>query len=300
MKPIHIEQIETLLQLGGKTDLRHPLFHILKVESIRHLPQQFPLDFSFGFYTIGLIRNLKGEVRCGRRAYDFQQGTMFFVGPNQLVGHALNALEDADGWLIFFHRSYLANHSLAEIILQYGFFGYTVNEALHLSQAEESAMEHLLDNIFSEYQNITDQHSRKVVIANLDLLLTYANRYYGRQFITRNDIENHFLVDFDQQLNQYFAEKNLESDGIPAVAYFAEQLNMSPKYLGDKLKVLTGKTAQEHIHLKLMEKAKVLLQQNKHSVSEIAYQLGFEYPQYFSRFFKKREGISPSSFQHMN
>ena len=143
MKPVHIDQISTLLQLGNTQDQRHPLFHLLKVETINHLPAQFPVDFSFGFYTIGLVRNMKGEVECGRQRYDFQKGTMFFVGPNQLVGHALNALQDADGWLCFFHRSFLAQHGLEQEILNYGFFDYTVREALHVSPAEEDAIEQL-------------------------------------------------------------------------------------------------------------------------------------------------------------
>ena len=300
MKPVHINQIKDLLQMVGMDSLQHPLFHVLKVETINHLPLQFPVDFSFGFYAIGLIRNMKGNIECGRRSYDFNKGTMFFLAPNQLVGHALEAMEDADGWLMFFHRSYLAKHHLEKEIDNFGFFDYVVNEALHLSQKEEQALEQLFENIFNEYQNSMDTYSRSVIVSNLELMLTYSNRFYGRQFITRNDVENSFLIDFDRLLNAYFQDKKLEDDGIPTAALFAKELNMSVKYLGDKLRVLTGKTAQEHINLKLIEQAKVLLLQKKFSVSEVAFRMGFEYPQYFSRFFKKRVGVSPKVFQSLN
>lgn len=300
MSPVHIEKIAQLLSLVGLEDLQHPLCHILKVETVNHLPTHFPIDFSFEFYAIGLIRNMKGKIECGRRSYDFQKGTMFFLAPNQLVGHTLSAMEDADGWLLFFHRSYLANHNLENEILNYGFFDYSVDEALHLSKKEEKSIEQLFENIYEEQQAAIDHYSRSVVVSNLELLLTYSNRYYSRQFITRNDVESTFIMEFDKMLNQYFDQHNLEEDGIPTVAFFAAKLNISPKYLGDKLRVLTGKTAQEHIFIKLTEQAKVQLLQKKHSVSEIAYQLGFEYPQYFSRFFKKRVNMSPKDFQKLN
>lgn len=299
MEALHIDKIEDLANLAGIQDMRHPLFHILPVETVNHLPLSFPLDFSFGFYSIGLLRNMKGEIKCGRRSYDFKKGTMFFMSPGQLAGHTLEAMTEADGWLVFFHRSYLAGHNPEKTIDTHGFFDYVVKEALHLSQAEEQTMEQLFVNIYTEFQSPIDKFSRNVVISNLDLLLTYANRFYARQFITRNDVESNFVIEFEDLLKEYFRNHDLEKSGIPSVNYFAEKLNMSAKYLGDKLRTLTGKTAQEHIYLKLTEKAKVLLQEKKHSISEVAFQLGFEYPQYFSRFFKKRVGMSPKVFQTM-
>ena len=219
------------------------------------------------------------------------------MGPHQLVGHALDVTSNADGWLLFFDHTYTKSHPLAKQLLDYGFFNYTVNEALHLSQKEESIMDQLFENIYNENHSRIDQHSSSVVLSTLELILTYANRFYGRQFITRHDAEHNFITQFDQLLQQYFRTESLEVSGIPTVSHFAERLNMSPKYLGDKLRILTGKTAQEHIFIKLTEKAKMLLLEQQHSVSEVAYQLGFEYPQYFSRFFKKRVGLSPKAFQ---
>ncbi len=299
MQPIRIESITQLLQFAGIDDLRHPLFHIIRVEDINQLPSQFPLEFSFGFYSIGLIRNMKGDITCGRQPYDFQKGTMFFVSPKQLIGHTLEALADADGWLLLFHRAYLAAHPLEKKILQYGYFDYSVTESLHLSKQEENSMEQIFQNLYKEFCLPIDHNSQSVVHANIELLLTYANRYYSRQFITRNHAENNFVMEFEGLLNEYMHSQNSAGNGLPQVDYFADQLHMSAKYLGDKLRVLTGKTAQEHIHMKVVENAQVLLRQKRHTVAQVAYQLGFEYPEYFSRFFKKRVGVSPKEFQLM-
>ena len=299
MSPLRIDTISDLLNLSGQDDLRHPMLHITTVESLGLLPDAFPVDFSLGFYMIGLIRNMNGEVNCGRRSYDFQKGTMFFLSPDQLVGHALNALVGADGWLLFFHRAYLANHPLQDKVPDYGFFDYAINEALHLSQREEASMEALLENIYTEYRHPIDRYSRNVVIANLELIINYADRYYGRQFVTRQEIEGSFLVAFNDLLSGYFRDDRLEDNGIPTVPQLAAALHMSPKYLSEKLKNETGKTAQEHVQLKLVEHAKVLLRQDEITIAEVAYQLGFQYPQYFSRFFKQKVGVSPKAFQAM-
>ncbi len=299
MSPLHISTISELLLLTGQEDVRHPQFHIIPVESLGLVADTLPVDFSFGFYMVGLIHDLSGPINCGRRSYDFQKGTMFFLSPDQLVGHAVEALVDAKGWLLFFHRAYLANHPLQNKVQEYGFFDYAINEALHLSQREERSMEMLLENIYTEYRQPIDRYSRNVVIANLELILNYADRYYGRQFVTRQEIEGTFITTFDEVLNRYFRDDQLEATGIPSVSELATALNMSPKYLSEKLKAETGKTAQEHIQLKLVEQAKVLLRQSEISISEVAYQLGFQYPQYFSRFFKQKTGVSPRAFQTM-
>ena len=225
---------------------------------------------------------------------------MFFTSPNQLIGHSLGALQQAKGWLLFFDRSYLARHPLSKKVQTYGFFDYAIDEALHLSEREEASLQHLLENIHREYQQPIDRHSRPVVLANLELLLTYTDRYYQRQFITRNEVEVDFVVEFEHRLETYFRHTDLEKHGAPSSDYFAQQMHLSPKYLSDKLKVLTGKTMQEHIHFKLVENAKVYLKEAELSVSEIAYRLGFEYPQYFSRFFKKKVGISPTDYRVLN
>ena len=284
----------------GLNDLQHPLCHLIRAETLQHLAQGVPLDFSFAFYCVGLVHNLRGEVSCGRRAYDFDRGTMFFLGPDQLVGHTLATLEAAEGWLLFFHHGYLANHALERDVLEYGFFDYAVNEALHLSEREEATIDAIFRNIHAEQMSPIDRYSKTVNLSNLELMFTYANRAYQRQFITRNDVEHTFVVDFGRLLDRYFRETDLEREGVPNAAYFAGQLNLSPKYLGEKLRVLTGKTAQEHIHIRLTEKGKLLLLQSNNSVAKVAYTLGFEYPHYFSRFFKKRVGVAPSAFRALN
>lgn len=300
MAPVQIESIKTLFALANQAAPSHPSYAIVRIEALSSLAMTFPTDFSFGFYAIGLMKDLQGEVRCGRQVYDFETGTMIFMSPNQLIGHELNMLDQANGWLLFFSRDFLARHPLSNQIPDYSFFDYAVSEALHLSEQEESSINQLFQNIHIEYQNPIDKHSKKVVLSNLDLILSYCERYYNRQFITRQEIESDFLIEFDKLLSHYFNTQNLKIKGVPNIAYFAEKLNMSSKYLSDKLKVLTGKSAQEHIHFFLLENAKLLLKQEKLTISEVAYQLGFEYPQYFSRLFKKKIGMTPKEFRGMN
>ncbi|MEL7162930.1 MAG: helix-turn-helix transcriptional regulator, partial [Bacteroidota bacterium] len=238
-----------------------------------------------------------GEVSCGRMPYDFSRGTMFFLSPGQLVGHAVSAMEEAEGWILFFDRSYLAHHPLHRKILDLPFFDYAVTEALHLSAAEERSMEQIFDNIQTEYLYPIDRHSRDVVAANLELCTTYADRYYHRQFLTRSYVEGNFLTVFDGVLKDRFGGDRLESEGIPTIPELAAELNMSAKYLSEKLRHQTGKTAQDYVHLRLLERAKVLLRDPELTVGEVAYRLGFRYPQYFSRFFSKRTGRSPKVYR---
>ena len=191
----------------------------------------------------------------------------------------------------------LANSKLSNDILKYGFFNYETNEALHVSKMEEDQMDQIFENIYHEYTLPIDQFSKEVILSNIELLLTYSRRFYNRQFITRNEVDSSLLSNFERYLHEYFSQNDIESKGIPEVNYFSEKLNLSSKYLSDMLKSLTGKTTKEHINFMLLNKAKQLLLATDKSVAEVAYQLGFEYPQYFSRFFKERTGESPKSFR---
>ena len=283
--------------MAGAPGPNHPLFHAVRLQDLGAIPTGLPVNFTFGFYCIGMLRNVGSGVTCGRRAYDFDRGVLFCMSPRQLVGHAVEAMRDAEGWLLFFDKSYLSGHSLVDDIDRYGFFDYLVDEALHLSPAEEERIEALFTNVHGEYAGGIDAHSHGVVLANLELLLKYTDRYYGRQFITRQEVEGSFVADFNRLLDGYFRQKDLRIDGIPSADHFAAQLHLSPKYLADKLRVLTGKTTLDHIHLRLIEEAKVLLLRDRATVAEVAYSMGFEYPQYFSRFFKKWVGQSPKAFR---
>ncbi|MEL6190556.1 MAG: helix-turn-helix transcriptional regulator, partial [Bacteroidota bacterium] len=257
----------------------------------------YPEAVSYGFYHIGLKRNLQGYVKYGRTTYDFQEGVMGFSAPGQEISYSLDAISYATGWMLWFDKRLFKGHPLAGAISTYGFFGYQVNEALHLSKAEEDIMEGVFSNIQEECSGPIDAHSRNVLLSNLELLLTYSNRFYTRQFRGRNEADSSIQGKFEKVLSSYF-DSNLQLEkGLPTVQYLAEQLHVSPNYLSDTLKILSGKSTQEHIHLYLMERAKGILLGTELSISEVAFKLGFEYPQYFSRLFKDKVGITPNKYR---
>ena len=221
-----------------------------------------------------------------------------FSGPSQQVMHwDSTAVFEQKGFSINFHKDFIKGTVLAQQIKKYGFFSYSANEALHLSPREEKQIESILENIEIEYQNNQDEFSKEIIISQLSTLLKYANRFYERQFLNRKELSNDLLEQFNEQLDSYFESGQLQEKGIPSIDQIAEMMSVSQRYLSDTLKKETGKTTTEHLQLYLIDEAKnILLNPNK-SVSEVAYELGFEYPQYFSRLFKKKEGISPSEFR---
>lgn len=296
-KTYHIKTVHELQRLAGMEPNEHPLFAVVRLEDLPELPSSYPTSMSYGFYSIGLKRNLKGYVKYGRQVYDFQEGLMAFSAPNQRVSYENDTAVGASGWLLFFHSELLAKHPLADTIHKYGFFNYEVSEALHLSKKEESMIESIFENIHLEYHQPIDKYSKPVVLSNLELLLTYCDRFYGRQFITRNEADSDLLNRFEKEIRYRFSEGSCTDSKIPSVTDLAGQLNVSPNYLGDSLKMLTGKSTQEHIHFHLIEKAKQKLIATDKSIAEIAYELGFEYPQYFSRLFKEKTGFTPKEFR---
>ncbi|MEM8909027.1 MAG: helix-turn-helix transcriptional regulator, partial [Bacteroidota bacterium] len=230
--------------------------------------------------------------------YDFHGGLFGFVAPNLFLYYAnLDACE-ATGWMLFFHHELLAGKPLAREIKSFGFFNYAVNEALHLSKQEEQAIENLFENMYTEYAQRIDKFSKSVIISNLELLLTYSKRFYGRQFLTRNEVDSTFLEKFYKKLNHYFSSEQLIQQGFPTASFFADQLQLSTNYLSDLLKTITGKTTREHIHFRIIELAKEKLLGTNLSVAQIAHSLGFEYPQYFNRLFKEKTGQTPKAFRH--
>ncbi len=293
----HIASIHQLHQLVEVEPPRHPLFSITRLEDLPNHSLRFPEHFTYGFYAVGLKKNLSGYVKYGRTHYDFQEGALGFTAPLQALSLAPEILNGATGWMLFFQKEILVGSALADRIKNYGFFDYQVSEGLHLSQEEEDTLEVIFKNIKAEYQRPIDQHSKRVVLSNLELLLTYAQRYYQRQFIMRHDVDASLVSTFESKLRQHFEDQvNLES-GLPSVNHLASELHLSPKYLSDLLKSLTGKTTQEHIHYQLIEKAKLNLLASDAPVADIAYALGFDYPQYFSRLFKQKTGMSPTTFR---
>lgn len=247
-------------------------------------------------YTIFLKRNLNGPLYYGYQTYDFREGVLGFSAPGQVfqVDAALDS-SAVTGWMLVFHPDLLRKYPLAQKITGYGFFSYAVHEALHLSAQEESVLDSLLHGLQLEYERPIDAFSQDVLISQLDVLLNYANRFYHRQFLTRRTAEHDLLSRFEGLLRAYFVPA--EQRPLPTVKHFAVALHVSPAYLGDLLRTLTGQTTQQHIHQALIEKAKQLLLTTSLSVSETAFQLGFEYPHYFSRLFKSKTGLSPADFR---
>ncbi len=248
-------------------------------------------------YTISFKKNVQGKLNYGRTQYDFTNGALFFISPGQVLQWENSLVYEQKGFSISFHKDFIKGSELNQQIKNYGFFSYSVNEALHLSPKEEKQMETIVENIDIEYKNNQDQFSKEIIISQLATLLKYANRFYERQFLNRKELSIDLLDKLNFHLSAYLESGQLQENGIPSIEQIATELSVSQRYLSDTLKKETGKTTTEHLHLYLIDEAKnILLQPNK-SISEVAYELGFEYPPYFSRLFKKKEGISPTAFR---
>ena len=275
----------------------HPLLTLLDLGQTRHLPpppMRTPVVQQL--YTIWLKKDFRGRLHYGHQSYDFREGVLGFVAPGQVfsVDEAVD-ISELSGWMLVFHPDLLRTYPLGKKITTYGFFTYAVHEALHVSAQEEALLDMLLSTIRSEYERPIDAFSQDVLVSQLEVLLSYANRFYHRQFLTRRVAEHDQLSRFEALLLGYFTQ-----DGelpLPTVHYFADALAVSPAYLGDMLRALTGQTTQQHIHHALIEKAKRLLLTTSLTVNETAFQLGFEYPQYFNRLFKSKTGLTPAAFR---
>lgn len=248
-------------------------------------------------YMVFLKRGLKGLLHYGHQSYDFSEGVLGFSAPGQVfaVDESLD-ISEVSGWMLLFHPDLLLKYPLGQKIAGYGFFSYEVHEALHLSAAEENALDGVLHGLRAEAERPIDAFSQDVLISQLEVLLNYANRFYHRQFLTRRNAAHDLLSRFEALLTAYFAPEGGERL-LPTVQHFADALHVSPAYLGDMLRTLTGQTTQQHIHHALIEKAKRLLLSTSLSINETAFRLGFEYPQYFTRLFKSKTGLTPAAFR---
>jgi AraC family transcriptional activator of pobA len=299
IQPLRIKTISEYHQVMGLPKPEHPLISVINFESIKHLPYDDPISIVFNFYSISLKRDFNAKLRYGQQEYDFDEGIMFFIAPGQVFG--IEVEKDSSlrhsGWLLLIHPDFLWNTPLAKGIKQYEYFDYSVNEALFLSEKEEATIISIMQNVGQEYHSNIDKFSQGVIIAQLELLLTYSDRFYHRQFITRK-ITNHKILDrLEDILTAYFNSDSLATKGLPTVQYVAETLNVSPGYLSRLLKELTGQSTQQHIHDKLIEKAKEKLSTTDLSASEIAYELGFEHPQSFSKLFKDKMKVTPLEYR---
>lgn len=298
-QPYRIRTITEYHRVMGLPKPEHPLISVVNFESIKQLPYRESVSLVFDFYSISLKRDFNAKMKYGQQEYDFDEGIMFFMSPGQVFGIEVNKNEKlkSSGWLLLIHPDFLWNTSLTKKIKQHGYFSYSVHEALFLSEKEEATVTGILQNVAQEYHSNIDKFTQDVIIAQLELLLTYSERFYNRQFITRK-ISNHKILDrLEEILTAYFNGDNLPEKGLPTVQYIAETLNVSPGYLSGLLKTLTGQSTQQHIHDKLIEKAKEKLSVTGLSVSEIAYGLGFEHPQSFSKLFKTKTNLSPLEFR---
>ncbi len=298
-QPHRIKTISEYHHVMGLPKPEHPLISVINFESIKHLPYDESINIVFDFYSISLKRDFNARFKYGQQEYDFDEGIMFFISPGQVFGMEIEkgSTLKHSGWLLLIHPDFLWDTPLAKKIKQYEYFSYAVNEALYLSEKEEITITAMMQNIEHEYHSNIDKFSQDIIISQLELLFNYAERFYHRQFITRKITNHHILDRLEDILTAYFNSDISATKGLPTVQYIAEKLNVSPSYLSGLLKMLTGQSTQHHIHDKLMEKAKEKLSTTDLSVSEIAYELGFEHPQSFSKLFKIKTNLSPLEFR---
>jgi len=296
-QPHPVRTITAFHQLRDLPGPAHPLISVINFASIKHLEDR-PKSIVLHFYSIALKRNFNGKMKYGQQEYDFDGGIMSFMAPGQVLTIEADEALIHEGWLLIVHPDFLWNTPLARKIKQYEYFSYSLSEALHLSEKEEATVIGIMQNIEQEYRSNMDKFSQQVIIAQLELLLTYADRFYHRQFLTRKITNHQVLGRLEDILTEYFNSDALARKGLPTVQYIAGLLNVSPNYLSVLLKVLTGQSTQQHIHDKLIEKAKEKLSTTDLTVSEIAYELGFEHSQSFSKLFKRKTRLSPLEFRH--
>lgn len=289
-----INSISELYKFTGLPELKHPLVSLINVEDVL-VPENVRLVLNF--YTISLKGHIDSKLKYGQKYYDFDEGLLAFIEPGQVISIDRESSQKAKGWLLVFHADLIRNYPLGKNIKNFGFFSYAVNEALHLSETEEKMIETIFKNIEKEYHHSIDRYSQDVMVSQIELLLNYSNRYYNRQFLTRKTASNDLLTKMKTLLDEYFGNGKMIALGLPNVQYFAGELNVSSNYLSDMLRTLTGQSTQQHIHNKLIEVAKEALANTNLSVSEIAYQLGFEHPQSFSKLFKSKMNVSPLEYR---
>lgn len=289
----HFKTLSEMSRMNGFPPPENPMIGVVRCNHSCSIGDR---EFTSDFYMIGVKKIKSGVILYGRTKYDHDNGCMSFFKPRQVIQFKNLEFEE-DGFLIFFHEDYISGHPLHDEIKKYGYFEYEANEALHLSPKEEQTIWELFNQIEGEYRNNPDEYSRGIILAHIDSILKYAQRYYKRQFINRGTGAGRMDGKFQKVLNAYFENGLLQSQGLPTVSYMASQLHISPRYLSDVLKEETGKTALELIHISLIGEAKNLLRAVDQSVGEIAYSLGFENLPYFSRLFKKEVGVTPKEYK---
>jgi len=294
-----VKSIAEFHKMKGLPAPLHPLISLFDYSKVECSSEVHHKNMVFDFYHISCKRSVGANYKYGQGNYNFGDGVMFFIAPNQVFGiePIAEMATPKSGWILMIHPDFLWNTSLAKSIKSYEFFDYAVNEALFLNEKEETTLNTIVRNIEEEYQGNLDQFSQNIIISQIETLLNYSERFYQRQFLTRKISNHETLSKVEDYLDRYFEEANLIDKGLPSVQEIANNLNLSATYLSSLLKSLTGQTTQQHIHEKLIEKAKEKLSTTSLTISEIAYELGFEHSQSFSKLFKNKTNQSPIAFR---
>jgi AraC-like DNA-binding protein len=295
-----IIKLENISQYNAMRGIEtfHPLASIFEFSKMKMIPEAMA---HYGFYCVFLKDAICGDLKYGCNYYDYQEGTLVFIAPGQVVGIGSKpGTAMPKGWGLLFHPDLIRGTSLGHNIKEYTFFSYESKEALHLSERERQIVVDCLGKIEYELQRPVDKHSKILIANNIELLLNYCMRFYDRQFITRREVNKDILVRFEQLMDNYFQSEKTQTAGLPTVKYCADQLHLSSNYFGDLIKKETGKSAQEHIQLKVMAIAKERIFDRSKTLSEIAYELGFKHPQHFSRMFKNETGFTPNEYRSLN
>ncbi|WCT12071.1 helix-turn-helix domain-containing protein [Mucilaginibacter jinjuensis] len=299
---IHMRTIPDLFRFFK---LDQPVLHpLIAVVDFSQVKEEITEDtkVSADFYTLIFKNYNRNNIKYGRKLVDFTDGSLICMSPNQVLemDNDTESSPQMSGWGLFFHPDLIRSTSLNDKMKDYSFLSYEISEALHLSEKERQILTDCVQNIHTELQENIDVHSQSIIVSGVEMLLNYCSRFYGRQFITRKNSNNTVVVQIEKLLTEYFRTSDISERGLPSVKYLAEHVYLSPNYLSDLLKKETGKSAQDHIHYYLIEEAKNILLSSNRSVGEIAYSLGFEYPQYFNKLFKQKTGKTPIEFRNMN
>lgn len=302
MKPIiNLKSISDINKFVQQGNINHPLVAVIDFSKVDEYVEE-GTRICCDFYSIMFKNYCANGLRYGKQTYDFQEGSLICIAPKQTMtmDNEIEKRGDMMGWGLFFHPDLIRNTSLGLKMKEYTFFSYETSEALHLSEKEKQILHDCVVKIQNELQENIDNHSQTLIVSNIELLLNYCTRYYGRQFITRKNSNRDIVAKVENLIKEYFAKSDLKNNGLPTVKDLADALHLSPNYLTDLLKKETGMNAQDHIHYFLMEEAKSILMNTDSSVAEIAYSLGFEYPQYFSKLFKTKTGKTPKEYRNLN
>lgn len=294
--PQKFTSITELQRALGLPKPLHPLVSLVNYADIKTPEEELPKTMLLDFYKISFKFNLEGKIKYGQHYYDFDEGGISFIAPNQVIA-AKEDEKDYSGYTLLFHSDFLQGSCMSKNIKKYGFFSYSANEALYLSAKEKQIISEVFEHILQELNGSIDDFSQDVILSHIEVLLNYSNRFYKRQFITRKAVNHDVLTKLEEILDNYFNKENTLVQGLPTVNYLADKLHLSPRYLSDLLRSLTGQNTQQHIHEKIIEKAKEYLSAEHLTVAEVAYQLGFEHPQSFTKVFKKKTNLTPIEFK---